>query len=137
MWTIVNNELYHYGVKGMKWGVRRADKLARGAAKLVRSEVEADQSGRSYYTRQFKDKREMNKAAADFVDKSHRVARNKMYVDGLVKRLDRKYSSVKASLEKDAKTGRTYVQAILKDKRGQTYTAQADVGIDYIRPEKN
>lgn len=27
--TINSNELYHYGVPGMKWGVRRADRLSK------------------------------------------------------------------------------------------------------------
>ena len=31
-----NNELYHYGVKGMKWGVRRAKKRAERADRNIR-----------------------------------------------------------------------------------------------------
>ena len=31
----MNNELYHYGVKGMKWGVRRNDRLLVHIAEAI------------------------------------------------------------------------------------------------------
>ena len=33
MWTYNHNELYHHGVKGMKWGVRKARRMAKKDAK--------------------------------------------------------------------------------------------------------
>lgn len=33
MWTYNTNELYHHGVKGMKWGVRKARRMAKKDAK--------------------------------------------------------------------------------------------------------
>ena len=35
-------ELYHYGVKGMKWGIRRARKMDIRNAKLAKKALEYD-----------------------------------------------------------------------------------------------
>lgn len=129
-------ELQHHGVKGQKWGVRKADKLAKSAANQVRSEVEFDNARRSYYTRKFNSKRDMQRAADDLVTKNYKMNRARQTVSHMISRLKMQYKQVNASLEKDAKTGKTYVQAVLKDKLGNQHVARADVGIDYIQPTK-
>ena len=41
MWTYnYTNELYHHGVKGMKWGVRRAEKKAARAERRAQKQEE-------------------------------------------------------------------------------------------------
>ena len=46
MSTIISDELYHYGVKGMKWGVRRSHKnvASISSSKKRKSETESDVS---------------------------------------------------------------------------------------------
>lgn len=45
MWKYNNNELYHYGVIGMRWGIRRgnaAKSYAKGVKKLKKYEKKED-----------------------------------------------------------------------------------------------
>ena len=40
-----NNELYHYGVKGMKWGVRRYQNADGSLTKLGKIRYDVDENG--------------------------------------------------------------------------------------------
>lgn len=56
-YTFCNGELYHYGVKGMKWGVRRYEKKASKArAKAKEYKMYSDDYNPKNYTVKLKDK---------------------------------------------------------------------------------
>lgn len=65
MWTYnYNYELYHYGVKGMKWGVRRAEKYSSKAGSLRTRADEFEAKGNA------KKAASLRKKADKFTEKS-------------------------------------------------------------------
>lgn len=69
-YTIVNGELYHYGVKGMRWGHRKAQaryakKLGRAARKMGAAEYEREQ-GLAAYNKHNNNAKVFDKAAKSY-----------------------------------------------------------------------
>lgn len=46
MWKYNENELYHYGVKGMRWGVRRDRSSNKGSVDLGKAKKKTEAAGR-------------------------------------------------------------------------------------------
>lgn len=46
MWEYNQNELYHYGVKGMRWGVRRDRSSSNGSIDLKTAKKKTEAAGR-------------------------------------------------------------------------------------------
>ena len=50
-YTIVNGELYHYGVKGMKWGVRRNTRLKSVYANKAQKQIDINNTASKIATK--------------------------------------------------------------------------------------
>lgn len=94
MWTYNYNELYHHGVKGMKWGVRRerrkliedASKVTAkadpGTTRMVSGKYVSKRGGRAYVASHIVD--EYGKVKLSYIrgaQGDHYIAAGKDYVD--------------------------------------------------------
>jgi hypothetical protein len=140
-----NNELFHYGVLGMKWGVRRyqnkdgsltnagkkrynkdSDKLAKAAA----VKVEAIQDYRQAVDR-YKKAVAANPKTADRSEVLAKVQKAQAayaLVDHGLEELQKKYKKVDFNIMTEKETGEAYVQSMLEDRLGQKYISEFYLG---------
>ena len=128
------DELYHYGVPGMKWGRRKStgveneysSKIAKKAKRLNEAELHSERK-----TRENLGPKGLAKAllfgwlpmaVADSARDSRRERREKQLNKAIDKAKAEGYD-VEVKRSKDVKNGKTVVDAILKDKSGNTYNS--------------
>lgn len=99
----MNNELYHYGVKGMKWGVRRyqasrVDNNVNGASKRDIRKRRKDTTKLAKTTLRYYNSANalnaLNDAGKDISKINSRVTRNYKKTDQLVNKLKKKYAHI-------------------------------------------
>lgn len=98
----MNNELYHYGVKGMKWGVRRSTEYRADVAKRKRLSTAAGINSRfakAYGDAEKKDTRQVN-----------RMIRRDMAKTGELTDKTKKRVALNKELKKDLSAVRSYNQ---------------------------
>lgn len=98
--------LEHYGVKGMKWGVRRSDAQLASARKQRKAEAKANKAGN-------KTEKQRRKKAVE----TRRVVDEKE-LDDLIRRLD-KEKKLKSLVSEDAPASKAAVSKMLSDTGSQ------------------
>lgn len=132
-YIIHNGELYHYGVPGMKWGHRKSltgveneysRKIAKKAKRLNEAELNSKHKIRQTFTvgGMIKDDILGGKLIRDGIRAAVRKSREKQLNRAIDKAKKEGYD-VEVKRSKDIKNGKTVVDAILKDKSGNTYNS--------------
>ena len=141
-----STELYHYGVLGMKQGVRRyqnddgsftaagkkhynedSDKLAKAVATKVEAIVDYRQAIDRYKKAIAKNPKTANDS--EVLVKTQKARAAYELVNYGIKDLQKKYNKVDFDIMREAKTGEAYVKSILEDSHGQTYISEFYLGL--------
>lgn len=105
----MTDELYHYGIKGMKWGIRRTPAQLGHKTKIANSEEKRQRKLDLKYRRQLSDK--------DLDQKIERLKKEKQF---------------KELSEEDIAPGRTAVKKFLKSNGGKVLSNAAVGALAYL-----
>ena len=139
IYTISNGELYHYGVKGMRWGVRRYQNKDGSLTAI----------GKKRQDRDMQKLESVVKKAGNAINKYNRFIESHTYtvsgsnsgnsivienpalrskaiklsknVDKVIAKLEKRYDTVSAIPEKQARTGKMYVDVMIDDKKSRVF----------------
>lgn len=147
-YVIVNGELYHYGVPGMKWGQRKStsgseNKVSQKIAKRAKAyeEESLKYASKTYFEKPSAKTFVRNMLISPYVREAWleaKVDAKKDRLDRAIKKAKKKGYKVDVKTEDNLKTGKAVVEAIIKDKEGNTYSSGYDGEFNpYLEKKKN
>lgn len=124
-YIIVNGELYHYGVPGMKWGRRKSysgnenrdtRRLARQLKKLNEEHILYEQSKHDVKT---SDGEVIGQTVSS--SKARSLAKRDKRISEMYAKIAKKYGSAELRADASLELGQSIVNVILTDKKGKVY----------------
>ena len=137
----MNEDIYHWGIKGQKWGVRRyqnkdgsltpagKQRYDKDVKRIRKTVVSASKDLDSYYLDLSKQNRYFNPNTGNSIQIYNKELRDKAMksskkVDDLLYELKKKYGTATAVPEIDYETGKRYIDVFLGQNNEKIYLDQ-------------